>query len=149
MIQSLIGSPCRYDLPCGQRFGKGGAGPVGALSSVGRASRLHREGQRFEPVSAHQDQDLAVHPIASFEYAFCAYEKDQLQIGFWRCLAGIGIVVQPRARDAKCFAFHCAKGSTANFAEIQRPTRYGKRNAPAGLQTIRPFDDRGSAQSQL
>ena len=27
--------------------------PKGALSSVGRASRLHREGQRFEPVSAH------------------------------------------------------------------------------------------------
>ncbi len=27
---------------------------IGALSSVGRASRLHREGQRFEPVSAHQ-----------------------------------------------------------------------------------------------
>ena len=27
--------------------------PLGALSSVGRASRLHREGQRFEPVSAH------------------------------------------------------------------------------------------------
>jgi hypothetical protein len=26
---------------------------VGALSSVGRASRLHREGRRFEPVSAH------------------------------------------------------------------------------------------------
>jgi hypothetical protein len=25
----------------------------GALSSVGRASRLHREGRRFEPVSAH------------------------------------------------------------------------------------------------
>src|SRR5205085_8882807 len=29
------------------------AGPR-ALSSVGRASRLHREGRRFEPVSAHQ-----------------------------------------------------------------------------------------------
>ena len=25
----------------------------GAVSSVGRASRLHREGQRFEPVTAH------------------------------------------------------------------------------------------------
>ena len=24
-----------------------------AVSSVGRASRLHREGQRFEPVTAH------------------------------------------------------------------------------------------------
>ena len=28
--------------------------PPRALSSVGRASRLHREGRRFEPVSAHQ-----------------------------------------------------------------------------------------------
>src|SRR3546814_7960888 len=27
----------------------------GALSSVGRASRLHREGRRFEPVSAHHE----------------------------------------------------------------------------------------------
>jgi hypothetical protein len=26
---------------------------IGAVSSVGRASRLHREGQRFEPVTAH------------------------------------------------------------------------------------------------
>ena len=25
-----------------------------AVSSVGRASRLHREGRRFEPVTAHQ-----------------------------------------------------------------------------------------------
>ena len=29
------------------------SGMGGALSSVGRASRLHREGRRFEPVSAH------------------------------------------------------------------------------------------------
>jgi hypothetical protein len=38
-------------------FGKGafisGMPLKRALSSVGRASRLHREGQRFEPVSAH------------------------------------------------------------------------------------------------
>ncbi len=27
---------------------------VGAISSDGRASRLHREGRRFEPVIAHQ-----------------------------------------------------------------------------------------------
>src|SRR3954469_1793058 len=27
-----------------------------AVSSVGRASRLHREGRRFEPVTAHQHQ---------------------------------------------------------------------------------------------
>ncbi len=27
--------------------------PLRAVSSVGRASRLHREGQRFEPVTAH------------------------------------------------------------------------------------------------
>src|SRR3546814_20228920 len=27
----------------------------GALSSVGRAYRLHREGRRFEPVSAHHE----------------------------------------------------------------------------------------------
>ncbi len=27
---------------------------IGAVSSAGRASRLHREGQRFEPVTAHQ-----------------------------------------------------------------------------------------------
>ncbi len=52
--------------------------PKGALSSVGRASRLHREGQRFEPVSAHHifDSDLQfiknrlqgyfVHRTASF-----------------------------------------------------------------------------------
>jgi hypothetical protein len=52
--------------------------PKGALSSVGRASRLHREGQRFEPVSAHHifDNDLQfiknrfegyfVHRTASF-----------------------------------------------------------------------------------
>ena len=26
---------------------------AGAISSVGRASRLHREGRRFEPVIAH------------------------------------------------------------------------------------------------
>ena len=31
------------------------AGP-GAVSSVGRASRLHREGRRFEPVTAHHFQ---------------------------------------------------------------------------------------------
>jgi hypothetical protein len=31
----------------------------GAVSSVGRASRLHREGQRFEPVTAHQFQASA------------------------------------------------------------------------------------------
>ena len=30
-----------------------GTGRIRALSSVGRASRLHREGRRFEPVSAH------------------------------------------------------------------------------------------------
>jgi hypothetical protein len=34
--------------------------PAGALSSVGRASRLHREGQRFEPVSAHQDRTMTL-----------------------------------------------------------------------------------------
>jgi hypothetical protein len=28
--------------------------PSRAVSSVGRASRLHREGRRFEPVTAHQ-----------------------------------------------------------------------------------------------
>jgi hypothetical protein len=32
---------------------------TGALSSVGRASRLHREGRRFEPVSAHHIGDFA------------------------------------------------------------------------------------------
>lgn len=29
-----------------------------AISSVGRASRLHREGQRFEPVIAHHPLPL-------------------------------------------------------------------------------------------
>ena len=58
----------------------------GALSSVGRASRLHREGQRFEPVSAHQDrsahltfilqQALETHSVPmrgiSFKTGFCS-----------------------------------------------------------------------------
>ena len=34
--------------------GHAGCSSVGAVSSVGRASRLHREGRRFEPVTAHQ-----------------------------------------------------------------------------------------------
>src|SRR5439155_24883480 len=41
------------------RFG-GGRAAERALSSVGRASRLHREGRRFEPVSAHQPSPLRV-----------------------------------------------------------------------------------------
>ncbi len=58
--------------------------PLGALSSVGRASRLHREGQRFEPVSAHHIRGLPrqlrvkagfVHPAASFFRANSAYEE--------------------------------------------------------------------------
>ena len=36
------------------RSGHAGCNSVGAVSSVGRASRLHREGRRFEPVTAHQ-----------------------------------------------------------------------------------------------
>ena len=36
------------------RSGANGREQRRALSSVGRASRLHREGRRFEPVSAHQ-----------------------------------------------------------------------------------------------
>ena len=50
-----IGRPRQCDLnglPTPPRSWHGRA--AGALSSVGRASRLHREGRRFEPVSAHQ-----------------------------------------------------------------------------------------------
>ena len=43
------------------RVARRGRGSVpGAVSSVGRASRLHREGRRFEPVSAHHDEASGV-----------------------------------------------------------------------------------------
>ncbi len=38
----------------------------GAVSSAGRASRLHREGQRFEPVTAHHNFDYNVYFLAYF-----------------------------------------------------------------------------------
>ena len=40
----------------------GGAYPQGAISSVGRASRLHRECRRFEPVIAHHSRHHHIAP---------------------------------------------------------------------------------------
>jgi hypothetical protein len=47
--------PCRSDRSDGEGGRKSQFPPGGnrAVSSVGRASRLHREGRRFEPVTAH------------------------------------------------------------------------------------------------
>src|SRR5690606_7486771 len=43
----------RADWRRAKGFAKGAALARRAVSSVGRASRLHREGRRFEPVTAH------------------------------------------------------------------------------------------------
>lgn len=45
--------PVRAGADVGLDFGQSGSRRVRAVSSVGRASRLHREGRRFEPVTAH------------------------------------------------------------------------------------------------
>ena len=45
---------------------------VGALSSVGRASRLHREGRRFEPVSAHHIPTVVRYVSAAGQPAIAA-----------------------------------------------------------------------------
>ena len=44
---------CHQSVVCGSCRTKSAAA-ARAVSSVGRASRLHREGRRFEPVTAHQ-----------------------------------------------------------------------------------------------
>lgn len=41
-----------------------------AVSSVGRASRLHREGRRFEPVTAHQFHRFRPHPFPGVRATF-------------------------------------------------------------------------------
>jgi thioredoxin-dependent peroxiredoxin len=59
----------RFDRPRGLALplGLGQSRSRRAISSVGRASRLHREGRRFEPVIAHQFHAQAIRGIAEHE----------------------------------------------------------------------------------
>ena len=65
--------------------------PRGAVSSAGRASRLHREGRRFDPVTAHHSLDMLSASSAYLyfktwlcfkEYTFCCGLDKILLLGF-------------------------------------------------------------------
>ena len=52
---------------------------LGAISSVGRASRLHREGRRFEPVIAHH-HGKERHSDTIFDVGYFSAARRQISI---------------------------------------------------------------------
>ena len=105
-----------------------------AISSVGRAPRLHRGCRQFEPVIAHHvrfpiSRYVAIAPIRAVAFhSACACPH------IWSSRNIIGLIVGVRPFAGFWFGFHCQQsGSDRQFRRALRPAR-----SLVALATSRP-----------